>query len=68
MNVGKYGVVDHNTPMQQIIAVMDSGYPDLQIVTCFPGSEGDVTTYGNYGGYSVQQQGAAAAVVTKWTA
>lgn len=67
MNVGKYGVVNHNTPMQQIIAVMDSGYPDLQIVTCFPGSESDVANYGNHGGYSIQQPGGASAT-TKWSA
>jgi len=66
MNVGMYGVVDHNTPMQQIITVMDSGYPELQIVTCFPGSESDVTTFGNSGGYTVQVPGGGS-TTTKYT-
>lgn len=67
MNVAKYGIIDHNTPMQQIMSVFDSGYPDLHVVTNFPGSDSDVATYGNYGGYSIQLQGAAVPVPVKWT-
>ena len=67
MNVAKYGVVNHNTPMQQIVSVFDSGYADLQIVTCYPGSDADTTAYGNYGGYKIDQQGGGSAT-TKWAA
>lgn len=65
MNVAKYGVVNHNTPMQEIVAVFDSGYPELQIVTCYPASEGEAGTYGNFGGYTLDIQGGAS-TTTKW--
>jgi hypothetical protein len=67
MNLAKYGVVDSSTPMEQILSVFDSGYPDLQIVTCYPGSQADVTAYGNHGGYKIETVGGPETVV-KWTA
>jgi hypothetical protein len=69
MDVQMFGVVDASTPMEQIIACFDNGYPTLQVVTAYPASDSTagIAEYGNYGGYSVQHQGGAPAVV-KWTA
>jgi hypothetical protein len=68
-NPQQYATVNPSTPMQQILAIMDSAYEAggnrvaaLQIVTCYPTSTANVDTYGKNGGYSTQVQGGVAAV------
>ena len=69
MDVQMFGVVDASTPMEQIMACFDNGYPTLQVVTAYPASDSTagIAEYGNYGGYSIEHQGGVPAVV-KWTA